>query len=150
MLIFLSLNFFCFSWLILIVLSILPLISFLFDEPYLTTLSTKILILSIAGIGLNFILGYGGLVSFGHAAFFGVGGYITGVLAIHSQNSEPLFFLSQFEGSNNMIVLWTFSMIFCFILALIIGFFSLRTTGVYFIMITLAFAQMLYLSLIHI
>ena len=77
---------------ILLVLFVIPFLAYLFNEPYLTTLTTKIVILSIAGIGLNFILGYGGLVSFGHAAFFGIGGYVTGILASHAQNSEQMFF----------------------------------------------------------
>ena len=48
-------------------------------------------------MGLNFVLGYGGMVSFGHAAFFGVGGYVTGILAIHAQNSEILVFFEVVE-----------------------------------------------------
>ena len=126
---------------ILCTLFCVPFLSYIFDEPYLTTLTTKIVILSIAGMGLNFVLGYGGMVSFGHAAFFGVGGYVTGILAIHAQNSETLFF---FEGSNMIIIVWFISILICSLLALFIGYFSLRTSGVYFIMITLAFAQMLY------
>ena len=107
---------------ILFILFSLPLISYIFEEPYLTTLTTKIVILSIAGIGLNFILGYGGLVSFGHAAFFGVGGYITGILTFHSQNSESLFFLNEFQGSNQIVIVWFASMLVCSVLALFIGF----------------------------
>ena len=126
---------------ILCTLFCVPFLSYIFEEPYLTTLTTKIVILSIAGMGLNFVLGYGGMVSFGHAAFFGVGGYVTGILAIHAQNSEILFF---FEGSNLIIIVWFISILTCSLLALFIGYFSLRTSGVYFIMITLAFAQMLY------
>ncbi len=126
---------------ILCTLFCVPFLSYIFEEPYLTTLTTKIVILSIAGMGLNFVLGYGGMVSFGHAAFFGVGGYVTGILAIHAQNSEILLF---FEGTNLIIIVWVISILTCSLLALFIGYFSLRTSGVYFIMITLAFAQMLY------
>jgi branched-chain amino acid transport system permease protein len=129
---------------ILLVLFVIPFLAYLFNEPYLTTLTTKIVILSIAGIGLNFILGYGGLVSFGHAAFFGIGGYVTGILASHAQNSEQMFFFLQFDGSNQILFIWLISIIICSFIALLIGYFSLRTSGVYFIMITLAFAQMLY------
>ena len=86
----------------------MPFLSYIFDEPYLTTLTTKIVILSIAGMGLNFVLGYGGMVSFGHAAFFGVGGYVTGILAIHAQNSEILLF---FKGSNLIIIVWFISIL---------------------------------------
>ena len=57
-------------------------------QPYLVTLATKAAILGMAGVGLNLALGYGGLVSFGHAAFFGIGGYAAGILASHAQNSS--------------------------------------------------------------
>ena len=68
------------NFLILIFLFLVPLFSILLNDIYITTLFSKIVILAIAGIGLNLILGYGGMVSFGHAAFFGLGGYITGFL----------------------------------------------------------------------
>ena len=63
------------NFLILIFLFLVPLFSILLNDIYITTLFSKIVILAIAGIGLNLILGYGGMVSFGHAAFFGLGGY---------------------------------------------------------------------------
>jgi branched-chain amino acid transport system permease protein len=85
------------------------------------------------------------MVSFGHAAFFGLGGYVTGILAFHFNNYEPIQILVfEFEGTNQLLFVWIFTLIFSSLLALFIGYFSLRTTGVYFIMITLAFAQMLY------
>ena len=59
-------------------------------EPFVITLATKAAILGMAGVGLNLALGYGGLVSFGHAAFFGIGGYAAGILASHAQNFVPL------------------------------------------------------------
>ena len=61
------------------------------DEPFIITMATKVAIFAIAGAGLNLALGYGGLVSFGHAAYFGVGGYVAGILASHAFNYEPLF-----------------------------------------------------------
>ena len=133
------------NFLILIFLFLVPLFSMLLNDIYITTLFSKIIILAIAGIGLNLILGYGGMVSFGHAAFFGLGGYVTGILAFHFNNYEPIQMLVfEFEGTNQLLFIWIFTLIFSSILALFIGYFSLRTTGVYFIMITLAFAQMLY------
>ena len=133
------------NFLILIFLFLVPLFSMLLNDIYITTLFSKIVILAIAGIGLNLILGYGGMVSFGHAAFFGLGGYVTGILAFHFNNYEPIQILVfEFEGTNQLLLIWIFTLIFSSILALFIGYFSLRTTGVYFIMITLAFAQMLY------
>ncbi len=135
-----KLNFF-----IILLIFFIPVLSFFLDDIYLTTLFTKIIILSIAGLGLNLILGFGGLVSFGHAAFFGIGGYTTAILAYHFNNYEPIkFMFLEFEGTNQMLFIWFISFLFSFILAFFIGIFSLRTSGVYFIMITLAFAQMLY------
>lgn len=115
------------------------------DEPFFITLTTRALIFAIAGIGLNLALGYGGLVSFGHAAFFGLGGYVAGILASHAQNYEPLFewpFL--LEGTNQMLIIWPAAIVISALAAVVIGALSLRTSGVYFIMITLAFAQMIF------
>ena len=133
------------SYISLIGIFFIAIFSEYFDEPYLITLLSRIIIFSIAAIGLNLVLGFGNLISFGHAAFFGLGGYISGILAIHAFNSELLIswpFL--FSGSNNSLIIWLFTILFCSLLALLLGALCLRTSGVYFIMITLAFAQMLY------
>jgi branched-chain amino acid transport system permease protein len=115
------------------------------DEPFLVTLATRAVILAIAGVGLNLALGYGGLVSFGHAAFFGLGGYAMGVLASHAQSYQPLAtWPFEIAGSNQMLVIWPVAVAVTALAALVIGALSLRTSGVYFIMITLAFAQMIY------
>lgn len=117
----------------------------LFDEPYIITLATKVTILAMAGVGLNLALGYGGLVSFGHAAFFGIGGYVTGILASHALNYETMFsWPFVFEGTTQMFIIWPIAAIICGLFAGTIGYLSLRTSGVYFIMLTLAFAQMIY------
>ena len=115
------------------------------EEPFLITLATRVLIFAIAAAGLNLALGYGGLVSFGHAAFFGIGGYSAGILASHAQDYVPLFetpFL--IEGTNQMLAIWPIALIGSAVAAVCIGALSLRTSGVYFIMITLAFAQMIF------
>ncbi len=115
------------------------------SEPFIITMATKIAIFAIAGIGLNLALGYGGLVSFGHAAFFGIGGYVCGILASHARNFEPLTtWPFEFSGTTSMLVIWPIAIFVSSLLALLIGAISLRTTGVYFIMITLAFAQMIF------
>ena len=126
-------------------LFVFPFIALGIEEPFYITLATKVTILALAGVGLNLALGLGGLVSFGHAAFFGIGGYALGILASHALNYEPLM-TSPFElnGTTFMPMLWLVAVIASGLIAAIIGFFSLRTSGVYFIMITLAFAQMLY------
>ncbi|HCK17009.1 MAG TPA: branched-chain amino acid ABC transporter permease [Thalassospira sp.] len=128
-----------------IALVAVPLIALGMDEPFIITLATKVAIFAMAGVGLNLVLGYGGLVSFGHAAFFGIGGYAAGILASHALNYEPIM-ESPFliEGTTQMIVIWIVALIFSALVALVIGVITLRTSGVYFIMITLAFAQMIY------
>ncbi len=136
------------NFLNVILFAILPataLAAFALDEPFIITLATKAAILALAGVGLNIALGLGGLVSFGHAAFFGLGGYAMGILASHAQSYTPLMetpFL--IEGTKSMLVIWGVAIIAAALAALAIGALSLRTTGVYFIMITLAFGQMLY------
>jgi branched-chain amino acid transport system permease protein len=114
-------------------------------EPFYVTLATRAVILAIAGVGLNLALGYGGLISFGHAAFFGLGGYAMGVLASHAQNFEPLAtWPFEIAGTNQMPLIWMAAIVVTALAALVIGALSLRTSGVYFIMITLAFAQMIF------
>lgn len=114
-------------------------------EPFLITLATKAAIFALAGVGLNLVLGYGGLVSFGHAAFFGIGGYVTGILASHAMSGQPVAtFPFTMLGTNEMLAIWPMAMVLSGLVAAAIGAMSLRTSGVYFIMVTLAFAQMLY------
>jgi branched-chain amino acid transport system permease protein len=112
------------------VLIALPLFVTRIGEPFYVTLATRLLIFALAASSLNLVLGYGGMVSFGHAAFFGAGGYIVGILGM----------MDIFSGW----ISWPLALIVAGLLALIIGAISLRTRGVYFIMITLAFAQMLF------
>lgn len=119
--------------------------AYISDEPFIITLATRAAILALAGVGLNLALGLGGMVSFGHAAFFGIGGYAMGILASHAQSYTPIMeapFL--IEGSKSMPLIWITAIITSALAALLIGALSLRTTGAYFIMITLAFGQMLY------
>jgi branched-chain amino acid transport system permease protein len=99
-------------------------------QPYLTRLVSTVLIFSIAAISLDLIVGYGGMVSFGHAAFFGLGAYVPAILGMY-------------EVRSGFIVLPA-AILVSAAAALVIGAMSLRVRGVYFIMITLAFAQMLY------
>ncbi|THD83758.1 branched-chain amino acid ABC transporter permease [Aliigemmobacter aestuarii] len=117
----------------------------LMGEGFTVTLATKAAIFGLAGVGLNLALGYGGLVSFGHAAFFGIGGYVTGIFASHAASGQPILTLPfTLAGSNEMLGIWPMAMVAAGLAALVIGALSLRTTGVYFIMVTLAFAQMLF------
>jgi branched-chain amino acid transport system permease protein len=126
-------------------LLLVPLAAWALDEPFYITLATRVAILALAAVGLNLALGLGGLVSFGHAAFFGIGGYAAGILATHAASLQPLMtWPVEIGGSDQMLVIWPVAMILSGLLALMIGAISLRTSGVYFIMITLAFAQMIY------
>ncbi|MEX0348432.1 MAG: branched-chain amino acid ABC transporter permease [Paracoccaceae bacterium] len=130
---------------LLALLLLIPLAAWALDEPFLITLTTRAVIFAIAGIGLNLALGFGGLVSLGHAVFFGIGGYTMGILASHAQSYTPLAeWPLLIEGTNSMPVIWIAAILFSALAALAIGALSLRTTGVYFIMITLAFGQMFY------
>jgi branched-chain amino acid transport system permease protein len=109
---------------------VFPLAMHALDQSFYISFATRILIYAMAAASLNLVLGYGGMVSFGHAAFFGAGAYIVGILA--------------FEGVTSLWISWPIAVAVAALAALVIGAISLRTRGVYFIMITLAFAQMMY------
>ena len=126
----------------LLFLLLLPPVALALDEPFYVSLASRILIYGLAAASLDLILGFGGMVSFGHAAFFGTGGYVVGILFVHG--FEGSAFLGLIPGSDSALVAWPLAMLIAGLLALVIGAISLRTGGVYFIMITLAFAQMLY------
>lgn len=123
-------------------LPVVALIANQMGETFYISLVTRIAILALAATGLNLVLGLGGMVSFGHAAFFGIGGYVAGILASHASDGTAIF--NWFSGSDQMLVIWPVAMLVAGLTALPIGIISLRTSGVYFIMITLAFAQMIY------
>jgi branched-chain amino acid transport system permease protein len=115
---------------LLAALVLLPVYAGLTADRFMLTLFTRIVILALAAVSLNLILGYGGMMSFGHAAYLGIGGYAVGMLA--------------HEGIYTGFVQWPVALAASAVFALVIGALSLRTRGVYFIMITLAFAQMAY------
>jgi branched-chain amino acid transport system permease protein len=114
---------------VLLLLAVPPLATLL-GQLYYIDLLRRVMIFAIAAVSLNLILGYGGLVSFGHAAYLGVGGYSVGILA--------------FYGVHNGWLQWAVAIGASALVALVIGAISVRTRGIYFIMITLAFTQMLY------
>lgn len=114
----------------LVVLVLLPIYAQVAGNIFALTLFTRILIYALAAVSLNLIMGYGGMASFGHATYLGVGGYAVGILA--------------FEGIGSGFIQWSVAIAASALFALIVGALSLRTRGVYFIMITLAFAQMAY------
>ena len=131
--------------LVLVLLFAVPLWALINDQPFTITLATRAAIFALAAVGLNIALGLGGLVSLGHAVFFGIGGYAMGILAYHAQTYTPVMELPfVIDGTKSMPIIWLVAMVTSGTAALLIGLLSLRTTGVYFIMITLAFGQMFY------
>src|SRR5919106_2666771 len=114
----------------LLALALVPGGAALITEPFYPALFRRIMIFAIAAVSLDLILGYGGMVSFGHAAYLGIGAYAVAVPALY--------------GIHSAWVQWPLAMLLSALAALLIGIVSLRTSGVSFIMITLAFAQMLY------
>lgn len=112
-----------------------PLTSWL-DQPFYLDLATRMVILAIAAASLNLILGYGGMISFGHCAYIGIGAYAVGIPAYYGEYSAAVQLPIALGASA--------------LFALLTGLVSLRTRGVYFIMITLAFAQMIYFAFVSI
>ncbi|MEP2705823.1 MAG: branched-chain amino acid ABC transporter permease [Roseibium sp.] len=134
-----------FNAVVLATLAIVPLWAHVTGELFTITLATRAVILALAAVGLNIALGLGGLVSLGHAVFFGIGGYAMGILASHAQTYTPLMeWPFVIEGSKSMPVIWLVAIVLSSLVAFVIGLLSLRTSGVYFIMITLAFGQMFF------
>jgi branched-chain amino acid transport system permease protein len=127
---------------LLALLAALPFIATATGQPAMTSLATRIVILAIAAASLNLALGYCGLVSFGHAAWYGVGGYVVGILWRHHVSGEPLF--GFIPGSDQLLVTLPLAILVAGLFSAVLGALSLRTSGVQFIMITLAFAQMLF------
>jgi len=111
-------------------LAAFPAIAAHFGQEYYVGLATRMLVFGIAATSLNLLVGYGGMVSFGHAAFFGTGAYAVAALAD--------------RGVAAPWIAWPIALAVAAVLALAIGAAALRTRGLYFIMITLAFAQMVY------
>lgn len=108
-------------------------------------LATRIVIYALAVVSLDLIVGYGALVSFGHAMFFGLGGYVVAILAYHFNMGEELF---GWTGTTSALVAWPIALLCCAVLGAAVGWLALKTRGVQFIMITLAFAQMVYFLLV--
>ncbi|MDE2364211.1 MAG: branched-chain amino acid ABC transporter permease [Hyphomicrobiales bacterium] len=127
--------------LIVFLLAATPLVARALGDPFIVKVATRVVVFAIAAVALNFVVGFGGLVSLCHAGLFGVGGYVVGVLAWHDFNAEPLLFL---PGTSNLLVSIPAAAVVVGLLAAIVGAISLRTSGPYFLMITLAFNQMFY------
>ncbi|WP_158964426.1 branched-chain amino acid ABC transporter permease [Chachezhania sediminis] len=136
------------DWIAIIVLALLAVLPPLFlsmGQSFWMDLATRLVILAIAASSLNLVLGYGGLVSFGHAAFVGLGAYAVGIPAHHwlYGGMDPI-------ATTNGFVQIGLAVGVCALFALVTGLICLRTRGVYFIMITMAFAQMVYYGIVSI
>jgi branched-chain amino acid transport system permease protein len=123
----------------LLLLAVLPVIFNMTGNAYYIDLATRLVILGIAAVSLNLILGYGGLISFGHAAYLGLGAYAVGIPAHH-----VLWGGFDAIATTNGVFQFVLAVVVSALFALVTGAICLRTKGVYFIMITMAFAQMIY------
>ncbi|MES2263650.1 MAG: branched-chain amino acid ABC transporter permease [Pseudomonadota bacterium] len=115
-------------------LALMPFAATMADQPFYIVFFARILIYAIAASGLNLVLGFGGMVSLGHALFLGLGAYSVAIPAFH--------------GIDNGWVHLAVCIASCAVVGLLTGAVSLRTSGIGFIMITLAFAQMGYFVLV--
>ena len=115
---------------LLVLLGLVPIAAQAISEPFYITLMARVLIFALAASGLNLVLGYGGMVSFGHALYVGLGAYVVGICAAHGLTNGWLHLFVTLALSG--LVAW------------VTGLVCLRTSGMAFIMITLAFAQMFY------
>jgi branched-chain amino acid transport system permease protein len=115
---------------LLLVVAAFPLVMQATDHLFYVSFVSRVMIYAIAATSLNLVLGYGGMISFGHAAFVGTGAYIAAICVA--------------EGLTSAWIGWPAAIVVSALAAWLIGAISLRTRGVYFIMITLAFAQMMF------
>lgn len=125
------------GWVMMVSMALLvlaPPFTVLIDDAFLLDLIMRAVILAIAAVSLNLILGYGGMISFGHAAYIGIGAYCVGIPAYYG----------IYDGLFQLLL----TVVVCAAFAFLTGLVCLRTRGVYFIMITLAFAQMVFYALV--
>ncbi len=130
---------------IFVILLLVPFIAEVTSNSFITNMATRFVIYALAAVSLDLVLGYGAMISFGHAAFFGIGGYVVAIIGFHMDAGDTIF---GWAGSHSALIIWPLAMVLAAIIGLAMGFLSLRTSGVQFIMITLAFAQMLYFVLV--
>jgi branched-chain amino acid transport system permease protein len=117
---------------IFLILAAIPVLALIRSEDYLLSLFERLMIFAIAALSLDLLIGYGGLISFGHAAFVGLGAYAVGILSAH--------------GVHDAVIALPVALLSSALFAYVTGVVCLRTKGVYFIMITLAFGQMVFFT----
>jgi branched-chain amino acid transport system permease protein len=116
--------------LMFLVFALLPLFASLTAKQYLLDIGGRMIVFAVAAVALDLLVGYAGLISFGHAAFVGLGAYAVGILSAHGIDDALI----------SLPVAIAVSMLFAWLTGIV----CLRTKGAYFIMITLAFGQMVY------
>ncbi|MBS9721402.1 branched-chain amino acid ABC transporter permease [Tianweitania sp. BSSL-BM11] len=121
-------------WLVFGLFAAVPLLAHAINDSFILVIATRMLIFALAALSLNLIMGYGALVSFGHAAYIGIGAYAVGILSSY--------------GINDLLLQIAAALVVAGLFALVTGYLSLRTSGVYFIMITLAFGQMAFFFMV--
>jgi len=132
---------------VMVLLAVLPPVLYLSGQTFYMDLAIRLVILAMVAVSLSLILGYGGLVSFGHAAFVGLGAYCVGIPAHHAiYGGLESLGLATLSGW----VHFPLAIVVCGLFAFITGLVCLKTKGVYFIMITMAFAQMVYYAIVSI
>lgn len=134
-------------WLPIVIVSLLlamvPLVAQALDEPFLLRVFARVIVFAIAAVSLNLLLGFAGLISVMHAAMLGLGGYVVAILAMHAEDPSAGGLLSAL-GTTNLLVAAPIAILIAAAASAVLGMVALRTRGAYFIMITLAFNQMLY------
>ncbi|MGA0007205.1 MAG: branched-chain amino acid ABC transporter permease [Burkholderiaceae bacterium] len=135
------------TFVVLLLLAVVPPLLYVSGNPFYLDLATRLTILATAAVALNLVLGYGGLVSFGHAAYVGIGAYAVGIPGYHAlYGGLESLGLATHSGFVHLALAMGISAVFAFLTGLV----CLRTKGVYFIMITMAFAQMIYYAIVSI
>lgn len=136
------------AWPVLVLfvfLALMPVLASAMNSEFVVRLFLRAIILALAAIGLNLVLGFGGMVSLMHSAFFGVSAYVVAILAHHEINGDTVLGL---QGTSDLAIAAPLALIVACIAATLVGLFVLRTRGLYFIMMTLAFNQMLFYFMI--
>jgi branched-chain amino acid transport system permease protein len=127
----------------LLAFAVFPYLASVTDNPFMVRLVTRIMIFAIAAVALDLVVGFGGLVTLCHASVIGLGSYVVAIFSWHAANQEALLG-GLIAGTDNALLVWPIAILICAAVSFMLGFLALRTKGVYFIMITLAFNQMLY------
>lgn len=126
---------------VLVLLALAPVGVEAADRSYLVTVLTRVAIFGLAAMSLDLVVGYGGMVSLGHAAFFGTGAYTAGALMYHSQDNTSVLGI---PGTDQALLTWPAATLLGAFAGFVIGGLCMRTKGAYFIMATLAFNQMVF------